>query len=402
MLDAAQLKKPDRVPILLRMGHMLAELEGVSKQYLYENPAAAQAAVVRAALRFEPDAIVGLGGSPVPSRLLEDRSTRWPGCGMGPDGSFQYIEHEFMKPEDYDRFLADPSDWAIRVYLPRVFGKLGGLALLPPLAMAALGYYGLIRNLQELAKPELEDTFRALAAAAQAQADSIAQNRATAQQLEAAGFPPAPFLSGVLLEAPFDFMSDTLRAMRGIFLDIHRRPGKLLAAEEKVAAFQLEYALAAGRATGNPYVFFPLHRGSDEFMSLAQFERFYWPQLKRMFLVLIDAGMIPFVFYEGVWDRRLPYLAELPKGRTIGHFQNSDIFRVKEVLGGTMCIMGGMPNSLLVGGTIGQVREHTRKLCEVVGRDGGFLMTTGISDLQGSKPELVDAWMKATREFGIY
>ena len=60
---------------------------------------------------------------------------------------------------------------------------------------------------------------------------------------------------------------------------------------------------------------------------------------------------MPFVFYEGVWDQRLKYLAELPKGKTAGLFQFSDIFKVKEVVGDTMCIMGGMRNSLLQAGT---------------------------------------------------
>ena len=76
-------------------------------------------------------------------------------------------------------------------------------------------------------------------------------------------------------------MSDTLRGMRGIMLDIHRRPEKLLAAMEKVLKFELEHAIAFSEATGLKTAFIPLHRGSDGFMSLPQFENFYWPTLKR-------------------------------------------------------------------------------------------------------------------------
>ena len=75
---------------------------------------------------------------------------------------------------------------------------------------------------------------------------------------------------------------------------------------------------------------------------------------------LIDHGITVFVFYEGIWDKRLKYLAELPKGKTVGWFQSSDIFKVKEVLGDTMCILGGMPVSMLSGGTVEQVRERTK------------------------------------------
>jgi uroporphyrinogen-III decarboxylase len=137
-------------------------------------------------------------------------------------------------------------------------------------------------------------------------------------------------------------------------------------------------------------------------MSLAHFEKFYWPQLKAMMLALVDEGIMPFVFYEGVWDQRLKYLAELPKGKTAGLFQFSDIFKVKEVVGDTMCIMGGMRNSLLQAGTAEEVRALTKQLCQVVGKGGGFIMSTGIGEMEGCKPELVKVWVDATKEYGVY
>jgi uroporphyrinogen-III decarboxylase len=213
---------------------------------------------------------------------------------------------------------------------------------------------------------------------------------------------PLPIIAGSLIEAPFDFMSDTLRGMRGIMLDIVQRPEKLLAAEEKVFKFQVKYAVDFARTTGLKSCFIPLHRGSDGFMSLPQFEKFYWPQLKKMMLTLVENGIRPGCFYEGVWDQRLKYLAELPKCKTIGWFQRSDIFKVKETVGNTMCIIGGMPNTMLQGGTVAEVRAHTKKLCEVVGKGGGFIMSTGVGEMSGSKPELVKAWVEATREYGKY
>jgi uroporphyrinogen-III decarboxylase len=207
---------------------------------------------------------------------------------------------------------------------------------------------------------------------------------------------------GSLIEAPFDFMSDTLRGMRGIMLDIHRRPDQLLAAQEKVLRFELEYAISWSRATGINVAFIPLHRGSDGFMSLAQFEKFYWPQLKALQVGLVEAGIMPFVFYEGVWNQRLKYLAELPRGKTTGLFQSSDIFKVKEVLGDTLCIMGGMPNSLLQAGSAEEVRAFTRKLCQAVGQGGGYIMSVGVGEMEGCKPELVKVWVDATKEYGVY
>ncbi len=120
-----------------------------------------------------------------------------------------------------------------------------------------------------------------------------------------------------------------------------------------------------------------------------------------MQLALVNAGLTPVVFYEGVWDQRLDYLADLPKGKTVGMFQNSDIFKVKKVVGDVMCIQGGMPVSTLTT-SADEVRAWTKRLCEEVGKGGGFVMSTNIGDMEGSKPELVKVWVEATKEYGQY
>ncbi len=398
--DAMELKQPDRIPINMPASYLLAEYGGITHRELQDNWEKQQELLEKFALEFEPDTVMGLFNSPRPSLALGDRMTKWPGYGLPDTGSFQFDEHEFMKAEDYDAFLRDPSDWTIRSYLPRAFSKLEGLRYLPPLGMFAFGHYNL-GNLPMLAAPPVAESVQALGQAIQiAVADSERTVEST-KRMMALGFPPTP-LAGSLTEAPFDFMSDTLRGMRGIMLDMLRRPEKLLAAERVVLEFQLEFAINFAQATGLKAAFIPLHRGSDGFMSLAQFEKFYWPQLKEQMLRLVDHGITPICFYEGVWDQRLTYLTELPKGKTVGWFQASDIFKVKEVVGDTMCIMGGMKNSLLQSGTVQQVREYTKKLCEVVGKGGGFIMCTGVGEMEGSNLENVRAWVDATREFGVY
>ena len=398
--DAMQLKQPDRVPIQLSMSYMLADMYGVSHQEQHENADKEMEMLEKAALYFQPDSIMGLYNNPGPSLALGDRMTKFPGHGLSSSGSFQFVEGEYMKGEDYDDFIEDPADWSIRKYWPRVFSELEGLALLPPLGIAAYGTYSL-SNLEVFKTPLVIKALRALARAVEAQAEAQARIVRTAQHMAAMGFAPTIY-AGVGLEAPFDLMSDTLRGMRGIMLDIYRRPEKLLIAQKKVLRFQLEYAVNWCRSTGINVAFIPLHRGSDGFMSLPQFEKFYWPQLKTLLEQLVNAGIMPFVFYEGVWDQRLKYLAELPKGKTVGWFQASDIFKTKEIVGDTMCIVGGMPNSLLKGGTAEQVRQLTIRLCKEVGKGGGFIITTSAGEMEGCRPELVKVWVETTKEFGVY
>jgi len=399
--DAFQLKQPDRIPIQLGMGYMLAEMYGATRQEQHENGAKELEMLEKAGAHFQPDSIMGLFNTNQAATVaLGDRMTRFPGHGLPPNGSFQFVEGEHMKAEDYDAFLEDPADWSIRRYWPRIFPELEGLALLPPLGLACYGTYSLF-YIGVAKAPPVVKSLQALAKAIDAQAESDARAVATVQRLAGLGFAPPTFM-GSIIEAPFDLMSDTLRGMRGIMLDMHRHPDKLLAAQEKVLKFQLEYAISWSKATGINVSFIPLHRGSDGFMSLAQFEKFYWPQLKALQVGLVEAGIMPFVFYEGVWDQRLKHLTELPRGKTCGLFQASNIFKVKEVVGNTMCIMGGMPNSLLQAGTAEQVRELTKRLCKEVGKGGGYIMSVGIGEMEGCKPDLVKVWVEATKEYGVY
>ena len=396
--DALALRPTDRVPISARFGSLLADMEGVTRQAMYEDTELAYRALEHAMLRFQPDHGSGLYHTPGPSAALGDRSTKWPGYGNGPNVSFQFNEHEFMKAEDYDAFLEDPADFAIRTYLPRVFSQLEAFAQFPPLAFTMLGYYSMMQFIHLFTTPEMVKAFESLCRAAQAQVAWVNAARESSLRLAALGFASFPIVQGALVEAPFDFMSDTLRGMRGIFRDLRLNPDKLLAAEEKIIGPQVETAIAICRARNFPYAFLPLHRGSDGFISIPDFERFYWPQLKTVLLRLVAAGITPVVFYEGIWDQRLKYLAKLPPGKTVGLFQRSDIFKVKEVLGNVMCIVGGMPVSMLIGSNPEEVRDYTRRICEVIGKGGGFVMTTDVGELEGCNPELIKVWIDTTKE----
>jgi hypothetical protein len=40
--DAIELKQPDRIPILMGAGYLLAEMGGINRKELYDNPAKAR------------------------------------------------------------------------------------------------------------------------------------------------------------------------------------------------------------------------------------------------------------------------------------------------------------------------------------------------------------------------
>ena len=52
---------------------------------------------------------------------LDFQQLKWAGHGLEDDASYQFIEGEYMKGDEYDEFLFDPTDFIIRRYWPRVF-----------------------------------------------------------------------------------------------------------------------------------------------------------------------------------------------------------------------------------------------------------------------------------------
>ena len=64
-------------------------------------------------------------------------------------------------------------------------------------------------------------------------------------------------------------------------LDMYRKPDKVLKACEKLLPYMFDLGAKPAKASGNPRVFIPLHKGIDGFMSLDQFKKFFWPDIAR-------------------------------------------------------------------------------------------------------------------------
>jgi len=396
--DAIRLEVPDRVPIIPYFSYFPARYAGITAKDAYYDAPKWRNALKKTVLDFGPD--LWWAARPVPASVLEVldcKQVKWPGGGVLPDHTHQFVEMEYMKSEEYDAFNQDPSDWTVRTYLPRVFGALKPFGDLSPLWYALFGYMG-INTAEFLAKPESIEMFKALSQAGEDLKKFNEEMSSLVAELEEAGFMPA--ISGPT-EAPFDLISDYLRGMRGSMLDMYRQPDKVLEACETILPMMIDKGVTAGKVTGINRIFIPLHRGADGFMSLKQFETFYWPTFKKLVEGLIDAGMIPCPFFEGNYTSRLEYLLELPGGKVCGHFDTSDIFRVKEVLGGHMCIRGNVPVSILQTGTQDDVKAYCKKLIDVVGKDGGFIMDAR-GPMETARVENVKAMFDFTREYGVY
>jgi uroporphyrinogen-III decarboxylase len=284
----------------------------------------------------------------------------------------------------------------LKTYWPRVAGALEPLQTLPPIH-SIISYYMGLMNLSAFDTPEVEAALEALLKAAGEAKKMVLGAISYAKQMTDLGFPQQ---FGGLAQAPFDTLSDFFRGTKGAMLDMFRRPDKVLEACEKLLPIMLEFGLGAGR-NGHKRIFIPIHKGLDGFMSPEQFNTFFWPTLQKLITGLIEAGLNPFVLWEGDCTSRLETIGDIPAGKAVYWFERTDIFRAKEILGKTVCIRGNVPLSTLSTGTADDVRAYCRRLIDVVGRDGGFIMDAS-TVLDDARPENVKAMFDFTREYGVY
>jgi hypothetical protein len=399
IVDAVQLKVPDRVPIVLHYTYFQAKYAGYTPEEVLYDPEKWKKSAKKAVVDFAPDAwgiTTTLPGEVL--EILDSKQILIPGHGISPNFSHQFVEGEYMKADEYDAFLRDPSDFAVRVMAPRILGSMKVLEKLPPLHTLINGAGPAATIAELVTRSEFLEFAEKLVKAGQARLKWKAAIGTFEQDIEALGYPT---YSQTMAGAPFDRISDFLRGMKGSMLDMYRQPDKLLAACDKVYDTMFEPYIPEPRKHGMTRAFMALHRGAEGFMSKKQFEKFYWPGLKKTFLALIDKGITPCPFIEGDFTNRLEYLLELPKGKVIARLDTTDIFKAKEILGGHMCLEGNMPVSILQTGTPQEVKDYAKKLIDVVGKDGGYIMGAR-SSLDEVDPKLMKVWVDFTKEYGVY
>ena len=401
---AVELRVPDRVPVVLGGTYFAARYSGLSLASAYYDAPTWKEAFKRMILDFEPDA-TGTGGamsSGLVQEILGARQMRWPGGTLPPDVGHQFVEGEYMKEDEYDLFLEDPSDFIIRRYLPRVYDALAPLAQLPSPSIW-LGSGAFAASVPIFAAAEFQQLFETLVRAGQEEERWRQTAHGLEEEVAALGFPASAHGMGAG-GAPFDVVSDSLRGMRGSMLDMYRRPEKLLAACDKILSWRLARTPPPDpERRGNPKIAATaLHRGSQGFMSKKQFETFYWPGLKSAILASIELGYVAEPFFEGRWDDRLEYLLEIPAGKMICRFSETDMAKAKAVLGDSFCLMGNVPASLLQAGSPSEVEEYCRKLIAVCGKGGGFILRSSTDSLDEAKPANVRAMVESAKKYGLY
>jgi hypothetical protein len=398
--DAIQMKKlPDRVPVFIIPSFFPVYNAGFTpREALYDYDKCCMA-FRKLVMDFAPDAQIG-AVAPGPGKVyevLDYKLYSWPGHGVPPEQSYQANEGEYMKADEYDALIDDPSNFFSNTYLPRVFGALEGFKMLPTLT-GILEIYGVAFNFIPFGLPPVQATYKALFEAGAETLKWAGAIGACNTEINAAGFPG---LWAGFTKAPFDVIGDTLRGTRGVMLDMYRQPDKLIEAMEKLTPILIKMGVGAAKMNGQPLVFMPLHKGADGFMSDEQFKKFYWPTLRKVMMGLIAEGVVPNPAAEGKWTTRLEVMQDLPRGKTLWMIDQSDIAKAKKTLGKVACMYGNVPSALLVLGTPQEVKDYVKKCIDVAGKGGGYIVSNG-AFFDQAKAENVKAMVDFAKEYGVY
>jgi uroporphyrinogen-III decarboxylase len=302
-----------------------------------------------------------------------------------------------MKADEYDALIADPSDYFRSTFLPRVGSAFAPLATLSPfseLMEATTMMFGIL----PFANPAVVEGVQRLAEAArESLAHLMTVGAARADAAARLGIPPQ---AGGIAKAPYDVLADTLRGTKGIVMDRFRQPEKILEASERLVPQVIDWGLRQAARAESPLLVFVLHKGADTFMSDADFRTFYWPTLKAVMKGLIEQGVVPALFAEGAYNKRLEAIADddIPAGSVLWMFDQTNMAAAKRALGGRSCIAGNVPTALLALSTAGEVEEYVTDLLETCATDGGFMLQNG-AVLDDSKPENLRAMIETGRNW---
>ena len=211
-----------------------------------------------------------------------------------------------------------------------------------------------------------------------------------------------------LINIPTDLLAN-FRGLNGYLMDFYDRPEKIkqvcdwLVDDLIDIGINLAKQFAQANNDDSKTILLGANRASASYISPKMFEEFAWEYFYKEVMAIIEAGFTPVIHLDGNWTPMAKYFREFPKGKCLFHLDDqNDIFEWKKILGDHSALMGNVPASLLAYGTPEQVEEHCRKLIEVVGEGGGFILANACVVPYNAKIENIQAMIRASEKYGVY
>lgn len=358
---AINLEPVDRIPIIYLGPAFSPRYMGMSLAQFCSDPEAAFNVTLAAMERLgDVDGISSL----VPVKFHIMLSSLWlsrvavPGRDLPPDSLWQIREAEVMTVEDYDYIIE--HGW-----------------------QAFLGYY----------LPRIVD----MAEFQEAMAWGMANVRRMVETLRQHGF---VVVAGGATTIPFEYFSGG-RSMERFFIDLYRIPDKVKAAMDVIMPDLIQAGIMLSRGSGVPRVWVGGWRAASALVGRKIWDTFVFPYYLQMVNALAENGIISILHFDQNWTRDLERFREFPAKKCVLNLDGmTDIRKAKELLGDHMAIMGDVPASLFAAGTPDDIYNYVRDLVRDIGPTG-FLLSSGCDIPVNAKPENVEAFVAAGREYGV-
>lgn len=382
-LTALRNEKPDKIPIRPFVAEFTAKYAGMTCQQVAHDYNFAFEAAVKCAKEFDWDAVVA-NMVYVWTGLAQAAGLRYygiPGIGIPHTTGFNFIEpsedQAFMREDEYDALIDDPTGFLYNVWLPRVSTEV-----------AQIGQPATYRNNLALVKSSM-----AMMVYFYAFGPQIQRLRDECGTVSA--------IAGIF-KAPFDIIGDKLRGYIGLTMDMATQPDKVLKACEALMPHLVNVGLTTADPAKQVPIGFWMHRGCVPFISPKQFHSHYWPTLKPCIEEFWKHGNQTLFYAEGKWDHHLDDFATLPERSIVYHADRGDIFLAHKKLHHKFALSGGIPNVLLSYGKPEEVREHCKKVIDGVAKDGGYIMDASAIMQNDTSIENLRVLTDFTREHGVY
>jgi len=342
LINTIKFQRTDRVPVIPLMGQWVARYLKLPKGLRFREPAKVlQSFKDMYVMLGEYDAqyVAGFSWPHSSHRISGSTGTMIAAGKQGIPENFsvQYTEKENIFFDDYKKIIDGGWNKFCEEYFPRAMGI----------------------SLEQLDAAQKRD---------------LAVYREDTKTWNAMG---VPVMTGALV------ISAALTLSLGMTLPLftlvlHRHPYVVLAALEAMIPDFIQNALDDVKASGLPWVNISLERGSGAYYNLKTYERFFFPQLKKLVDAFARHQISTVLHMDTNWIKNVPYLRELPRQMCICELDGTtDIFKAKEILGDHMCLMGDVPAAMLSFGHSEEVIAYSEKLIDVVGKNGGFILSTG-------------------------
>jgi uroporphyrinogen-III decarboxylase len=357
-VTAMRNEKPDRVPLRPFVAEFTGKYAGYTCQEVAHDYTRAFDAAVKTAKDFGWDAVVP-NMVYVWTGLAQAIGLRYygiPGIHIPHTTGFNYHEPPeegaFMRADEYDELIRDPTAFLYNIWLPRASTEVN-----------RLGEPSTYRNNLSFVKGAM-----AMLQYFYAFGPQIQRLRDEAGAVSA--------IAGIF-KAPFDILADKLRGYIGLTMDMATQPDKVLAACEALMPHLCHVGLTTADPSKQVPIGFWMHRGCVPFVSPATFESHYWSTLKPIVEEFWKHGHQTLFYAEGKWRHHWEAFRQLPDRSIVYHCDQDDIFECHRTLHDKFALSGGIPNVLLSYGKPDEVRDFGRRVLRDVAADGGYIMDAG-------------------------